>query len=449
MRPTANTRLALLTAVVITMCSCLNKAATNYDTSDVCTIASFSLTTPLADSKTAVAAATFSIDNDSTPGLIINLDSLPYGTRIDSCIPAIIFTKAIAAAVIYNQQGDSAFLTGNDTIDFSTTRRIRVIASDMAHHRDYDVRVLVHAVEPDLYTWEQTATDVYTHPADAQRAFRMDDKICWLVNSPTGQHLYESADGRRWTDRTAELTGLTGQLTFADLTTLNNEAYFSDNDRLYHSADGISWTATDATTLIDGYRMERLLFVLNDALWATFSKDGQRTTASSADGQTWTLRHALPTPFPTNGFTAVTFQSPTRQDQALIIGGISPDGTTLNTRWLTADGQTWINLSSEQTGFGARSGAAAICYDNRLLLIGGNDADNAPVGQPLLCSQDAGLTWYVPDSAHNCMPDNFKARTDASTLLSASGHSFYIIGGQAADGICSDAWAVRLNSIGW
>ena len=64
---------------------------------------------------------------------------------------------------------------------------------------------------------------------------------------------------------------------------------------------------------------------------------------------------------------------------------------------------------------------------------------------PLLESANEGLSWAVPDSASNVLPEGYAARAYQSLILDEEDKRFYLIGGRNSARTFSDVWSVKLN----
>jgi hypothetical protein len=99
--------------------------------------------------------ATYKIEHLSDTGLIYNVDSLRFGTCLDSVIPYITY-KATPGAATYYLPNDTIASTGYDTLNFSQKPiYLYVLASDLKTERWYRIDINVHKVNPYLYVWER------------------------------------------------------------------------------------------------------------------------------------------------------------------------------------------------------------------------------------------------------------------------------------------------------
>ena len=416
--------------------SCLDKEYTTVETSDNATV--LSLTFDENDSIPHLDEAEFIIDNDNN--LIYNKDSLPYQTRIDSVFPSFTFVSTAGAALIVD--GDTVYLTGNDTVDF-TVHPVKLInyASDGIHFKEYDIYVNVHQVEPELFVWTQLCEAVYQHEGSSQKALQKDGAFYVLVSSGLKNNLYVSEDASQWQAHAVE--GLPQNMDFRQALVFNGKFYVASEGKLYASDDASVWNETSHSD----YEFVNLLYVFNDELWAVVRnvQTGAITFAGSRDAQIWMEGVALPEKFPISDYAAFTFESRTGKAKAMVMGGITAEGVVCNTRWCTEDGSLWVDYSVEQPEFGSLSGAAVVYYADRLLMFGGVDANNQLFEGPILESYDEGLHWAAPDTTLNKLPETFAVRTNQSAFV--YGTSIYLFGGRTRTQVFSDMWKGKLNKM--
>jgi hypothetical protein len=119
MIPMKNILLLAVAVATLSLTSCIDGDDTVYETEAArnCQIASFKLS---RDSVPSLAATKFTIDQLS--GLIFNIDSLPYGTVVDTAVCAITFIQSTAVSTVEMRQeatGDTITWKAADSINFS------------------------------------------------------------------------------------------------------------------------------------------------------------------------------------------------------------------------------------------------------------------------------------------------------------------------------------------
>jgi hypothetical protein len=121
----------------------------------------------------------------------------------------------------------------------------------------------------------------------------------------------------------------------------------------------------------------------------------QRDAWSSPDGVTWTREADLPAGFAARGEMASAVSSD--GSTLYLIGGAGVAGTdSIGAEvWATTDGQNWT-LQNAAAPFGSRHRAAALYFNNRLWVLGGQAGAGGATDdykQDAWWSADGGVTW--------------------------------------------------------
>lgn len=437
--------ISLLVIALLTACS--SGTETVEEVSSDATVSSLTFTAN--DSFPGLDDAVFTIEELIDTGLIYNVDSLLFGTRVDSVIPIFRFNYTPATVMLYTPF-DTTVLSGSDTINFTQNpSRLQVIASDQVTEKWYHINVNVHQVDPDLFVWEQMATDIYPAEGAEQKVLGMEDKLYLFVNNGFANTLYTSSNAKVWEQH--PVSGLPQNCQVRNMLQAGGKLYYGQDNILYTSLNGTEWTATDFA--LQGISFSNMLFEFNDSIWAIIEdSNAALQLATSKDGNEWTIRQEVPADFPISDYAALSFTSATNRRRAMIVGGFAQDGTSLNTRWNVEyspdKGYRWKNFSIEQPDFQSLTGVSVVWYNDRFYMFGGVDADNQIGEYTILESLDEGLNWQVPDSASNLLPENYTPRSKTSVTI-GSDNAIYILGGQSRTQIFSDAFRGKLNSIDW
>jgi len=453
-------RLILIFSSVVFLSSCLGTTdVTSYSTNP-----SFSsLTFAANDSIPYLSTAAFTLEYDSQVGdsVIVNLDSLPFNTRIDSVYPTFTFKSSTFAYIIYTNTSDTVHITGTDTIDFSMPMKVRNYAADTTFHRDYVVKVNVHKVEPKLYVWQKINSGIYSHSGGFQKTVLFNDTLFLYVNSGVKNYLYTSVDGYTWNSEI--VTGLPAYNPLRSVVEYSGSLYLTDDDgtNLYYTSDGFTWNKSATAT--SEYIFKSLLYDFNGKLWAvTQSKTDQQYYFRSYDGTTWSnpmSSDVIPQNFPVQDFTALSFSTRNGKPKVLVLGGYLPDNTYSKHSWSSENNTNWFDFSNENHSLDTlAAGASIIAYDNKLLLFGmRNDLERSVA--PLKESTDEGLSWQTPDSVYNYLPDTYNQRSYQSVIVYKpriysksdtkqqieESNRIFIIGGKNGQNIFSDVWTGKLN----
>lgn len=445
--------LSLLTVFFV---SCLDKETGEIKLSSDPTFVS--LTFAENDSIPGLEDAVFTLEyeghyNDS---IIVNLDSLPHLTRIDSVYATFTFKSTSGSYLVQDKADgsgqDTIYFASSDTIDFTLPTVVYNRSSDGTALRSYRIKVNVHQVEPELYVWKELNPQVTTYPEINQKAiyFEPQDLFLFYVGSDTETKVYESADkGVTWTAgaRLNLPAENTASLKLRYMAAYKNQLYVTDNaGKLYRSGDGKMWETAyaNADTLI-----YNLLFPQGDALWGIMRTGNDAfCLGMTADGSHWEYKADLPQywndadrMFPIDDYASLVFKSRVGNPKMMVLGGLNKRGLRNRTTWVSENGVAWEPL--RDGALPALQGMALTQYDDKLLLFGGMGSSGYVT--PLLESKNEGLSWSVPDSAYNVLPEKYPARTYQSVILDESDKRLYLVGGKNMERIYSDVWTVKLN----
>ena len=404
--------------------SCLdqNNSVTYSDDAEITT---FRLYSPSSDS---VYKYYFTINDDECT--IINHDSLPYLTRVDSLYPVLTpyFIKVMLNDSIPYAPKDSVFL------DFTEPVTIEVWSENMKKSKKYTITVNVHQVDPDTFIWEGLKTQIFAEPTVSERVFYLDSTFVFLSVFDSYFNIYFSENAVDWYESNALYPDF-------DLPTLNlrencayndSTIYIYQNGNLYVTSDGIVWQKTAVS------EVSHLLFMMNGTLYAVKDVDGPSIVAYDGQGG-WTKITNVPSGFPVSGYSVLVSLSPSGAERAYILGGVDSDGNFLSSLWSTENGSYWSNLTSGRNQFSPRADALLVQYANGLMLFGGRDESGVLTTQTHMFSKDYGLTWTYPDSKMH-IPSLYAPRYAASGVVSANG-IMYLIGGRGSENTSiQDVW---------
>lgn len=412
------------------------------------------------DSIPKLETAVFSLELDS---IIVNLDSLPYNTRIDSVFPTFVFKSTSACYLIMTDTLgtglDTVQLTGKDTVDFTRVKYVLNFPSlSTATPKKYNIKVNVHTIESELYLWNQLTPSVYSHSGDMQKAVFFNNKFLFFASSGLKNYLYSSPDGEIWSNES-----IVGMPTFAQLRHLvsfkDKLMLAHDDGLIYSSDDGINWSGANPNVAA-GNSVVTILFELEDNLWAVYKQDASNKYyfAISSDGVNWQLKEEIPANFPIVDFASLSFKSRTNKPKAIVLGGYSKSGEILSSVWNVqkdiSNKYVWVNFMDGKKSFEALSGAQLINYDNKLLMFGGQGINGRVIEDGYRESIDEGLSWRKTDSIYNVIKDIdkdviYQSRSNQSVVLDDANHFIYLFGGrsQGTSGVTtySDVWRGKLN----
>lgn len=450
-------RLIFFLSSVILLSSCLGNSTVTTSATD----ASFvSLTFAADDSIPYLSTAVFTLV-DST---IINLDSLPYKTRVDSVYPTFTFKSSAATklkfASGYKFKKDSAWLVGSgkDTIDFRQPITLRNYAADGIAYKNYIVKVNVHQVDPEVYIWKSVSGNLNSINSISQKAIILNDKIFYYQNDGSN-NVTVSNDGYIWASAT--VNGLPANAALNAMLQFNGKLFLLQDGKMYSSGDGLTWTSNVCSPA--NYTYKAILVTLSDSIRALVqSPDQTYRFAGSKDGVNWVINNKVDVPenFPVSDFASIAFNAPTGKAKAVVLSGYSRTNNLLKNNWSTEDGIYWVDFSTaNHTMDSLAIGASLISYDSKLFLFG-SKIDNA--GTFYKVSNDEGLSWQKADSIRNVLPAGYLPRNYQSAVvfkpLQLKGaqpigmqqqilqsNRIFIIGGKSGSTSYSDIWTGKLN----
>ena len=417
------------------------------------------------DSSPNASSAVFTINQ--TDSLIYNVDSLPYGTRVDSLF--LTFTFASSSGFVINDtvpespsysyySSSSNSGSTSQKVDLSKQMKIKNLATDGKSIMTYKLEVRVHKVETYLHVWSELNKNVASSPADNQKALLLNKTFYYFHDYTNSNKLYTSSDAINWADQGA-VSSLPLNAKLRNMQVYNDSLILLHNgNEIYKSVDGKNWKKQ----LVNGdanYDYSALLFSFKDRLWAVAQHKTNKTVriANSFDGVNWTFSEKrIFSNFPIDNFSATRFKPTIGREKVIVTGGISANGEILNTLWsaenrMGVDTLYWVNLQHKTFKFSPIYNTSTTYYGSKMLMLGGAKSHEAVSDTlyQLAQSIDEGLTWTKPDSTINRLPDNFKFRSNVSVIEDEANKTLYVIGGKSATSTLSDVWKVKVNFYGF
>lgn len=412
----------------------------------------------------SVKTAKFTLTNKT----IENLDSLPFGTKIDAVYPTFTFKSTGGTKFFFTKDSkpDSVALTGKDTLDLSVQEmRIRNFASDSKAYIYYNLKVNVHKVQPELYVWKSLGETLEVQNVLNQKTIIRNDSLFYYYNDGITAYVNTSINGMTWKKTT--LTNFPVNTALDDLFLFNGMFYVTqDGYNIYSSLNGIDWTKKT----VSDFKFKSILFNFKNKLWAVVQlNDLNYRFATSSDGSIWEVRAGeLPTNFPVRGFASISMTTRTGKPKVLVLGGYNADDLYVKSNWSSEDGSYWVNFSSSES-VGKHSldslapGASILSYDNKLLLFGAVGTSEQMRGSYYRQSIDEGMSWQVPDTTFNkirfgttskvpgterdtVIYTNAPIRSFQSTVIDNS-HNIYIVGGKKNTALVPEIWKGKLNRL--
>lgn len=415
------------------------------------------------DSSPNASSAVFTINQ--TDNTIFNVDSLPYGTKVDSLYVAFSFgstngfiindtvPEAPTGSYLYNNYTSNSGTTSRH-VDFTNPVKIKNLATDGETFKTYTIELRVHKAETYLHTWTELQKNVAPTASENQKAVLLNDKFYYFFDYGTNNSLFTSTDARYWTNEGA-ITGLPLGAKLRNILVFGDKMMLLHNgNEIYTSTNGTNWTK-EALNADTNYNYQALLFSFKNKVWAVAQHKTDNTIriVSSNDGVNWTFAEKrVFNNFPVDNFAATSFKPAIGREKVIVIGGKDANGNSLSTRWsaeniMGVDTLYWVNLQHKTYRLTPVVDAGIAYYGSKLLMLGGSH-DNNEIGDTIVQlrqSIDQGLTWIKPNVQQNKLPENYTFRTNASIIHDVADKSMYIIGGKSKNGPLSDVWKVKVN----
>lgn len=367
----------------------------------------------------------FSIDQVN--GRIFNADSLPIGTdvrklQVSIGAPSSASSVEIIMPSLYDGRDTVINYLKNptDSINFSRGGvMIRINSSNGEHERVYNVNVNVHKIKADSLQWNTTSRalpSTLSPRATAEKSVKFGEKFYCLTRNSGGQAQISVSTNPLSDQWDIKEVTLPADVLIESLTATADALFILGGDKLYKSADGIDWTATESEgwTWVYGAYGDEILGAQGSS-WALYP--------SGASG-------VIPAAMPVKGTSALwTYTDEWFIDpQAIFVGGITADGKYSGDAW-GFDGTGWGCLSSRGS-LPAAEGISLFPYftyrsgNNKFYIItkhscwialGGKQA-NGTLNTKVYTSLDNGVTWR--EAASNLqLPEAIGPRYGASIIL--------------------------------
>lgn len=464
--------LTLGLAFVAFLSSCLKDDDNDVATTSNATIYSFRF--DAHDSIPGLENVLFTIDQKN--GAIFNQDSLPYGADVTQLHPVFTFYDTPSSWIV----NDTLHWNGSDSLDFSSPVKFSVWSSDKTTRKDYLITVNVHRTDQAAIHWRQTVPTYdpsFSMNAVNKQVFSYQGKL-WMYGVDNSNVVLYWSDDHGLTWNSVQPTGLPASVRLDKIVQFGDKLYtfHSSNGLLYESQDALSWSQTALNTL--NGTIYSLIGVVNGRLSGIVKEPtgGLRFFATTDLNEFEYSARYVPNGFPLLFNARTKFETRTgvetlvtglgygveynrRNNEFLYEGGSKADVWT-NILWSSTDGVNWANLTFEQpinditpnewdalrdstTFFGKRLGCAMFAYDHKLYLTGGLPYLSINCLSDLCVSDDGGITWSkVSDNA--ALPENYRARMNASALVDAFGEITIYGGGTLLESY-ADFWRGKIG----
>lgn len=424
---------------------------------------------------TSLDSVFFTIDADR--GLIYNADSLPMGTRIDSLKVTMSFSSGVGTAVFkvldaQNNTTDVEYSTSSsEAIDFRYGVKLVVTSYDGTKVRNYDVKVNVHAQEPDSISWPMSARRNLPAAADdnyAQGTARLGDTYVNVIHNNAGYFVSRASKLAGPWDSKAVNWGF--EPNPASLMTAGEKLYVLDvNGNLYESADADTWVATgEQWSHILGAYQGRVMGITAEPY--RIDEYPRRASFSLVEA---------PAGFPVKGTSQMLLVSNdwSVAPQGVLVGGVDAQGKTSSAVW-AYDGTRWAKMGNSDGTLPALDSPTMFSYVTypkvsksslktskvtTWMVMGGKLADGT-FNRTTYLSTNQGITWTKAGnslSIPEAIPSFYGAQAfvENTTMKSSQARRrvaqavnewecpyIYLIGGYGSNGqLLNNVWCGVLN----
>lgn len=392
------------------------------------------------DVLTSLDSVHFTVDYDR--GLIYNADSLPVGTDISALKVTVSFLNQVSSAMFSitdaTIQADTTIeytSSMSQELDFTGKTILTVTSADLQRVKEYEVKVLVHKVNPDLLVWPlawRRDLPEYSSSAIGHKAVKQGDLYRIMVYNGTDCHLLTAASPAEgtWDKKTVSLPFAPQVPTF---TATDEALYVLDTDgELYTSPDGQLWTSCGVIwhNVLGAYddRVLGIVAAPDGYYHDEYPRSADFTAARVEDG--FPVSHSSDM-IQTDNTWAVS-------QQAIIVGGVDANGKMLSDVW-GFDGKQWGKINNIHTealpaiadatlfsyySYKALSGVRRYAPQQTWFVMGGR-LDDGTLNSTIYLSNTQGITWFEADSTMtqpSHMPKFFGAQAFVNVeTLTASG----------------------------
>ena len=435
--------------------SCLDSDVVEYEFSSDASITAFSIADSIITSYPAVVKGkdttlTFSVVGAKYPfvinqkeGLIYNPDSLPVGTDISKVVVNI---TADTKGIYIVAEKDSIW-EDTDSLNFEKPIQFKVMSEMGAFGRNYTAKINVHQLVPDSLSWTKLGSN-FSKNIQKQKAVYANKNIYVFATNESGISMTQTMNGSEWSELTA--TDLPAEANYASVMAWGNMFYILVGNELYTSVDGIAWNKVETEQ-----RFSHLLANIHtDYNQKLIGIDTENYYLESEDGITWIRNEEMPSEFPTNNVSSVSFALKTNEkiSKIVLMGHDDLDTDTTTTIWtqLSTEG-SWTELTLENRTYACPKleNQGMILYNNNLYTFGGSGQFKGAIDAfcRFYVSEDDGISWEAITTQF-MFPSAFKALYEAS-----EGDYSYIVDDQQFIWFMwsqtGEVWRGRLNKLGF
>ncbi|MBQ2858162.1 MAG: hypothetical protein IJE78_13790 [Bacteroidaceae bacterium] len=446
-----------LLIVACNITSCLDSDRIEYEFSSNSSITAFSITDSIVTYypavvngkdttlSTAVVGTNYSFTINQNEGLIYNPDSLPVGTDISKVVVNI---TADTKGIYIVAEKDSLW-EETDSLNFEKPVQFKVLAENGAFGRIYTAQINVHKQDPDKLGWQKLESN-FASNIEKQKAVYLNNYI-YVFAIQEGQAVVtktSTANGSIWSEPIRIDTPSEADITSA--MAWGNQLYILANHELYTSQDGFVWNKIETTTNIQ----QLIANVSSDNTQRMIGVDTDNHYIASQDGSNWEQHGEMPTGFPTNNLSYVSYALETNKDihRIIVMGDNESASDSTVVVWTQLDSEDyWTDLISSENSHACPKleNMSMIRYNNQLYVFGGSGQNNESIKpfSTMYVSKDNGIAWQTaPEKI--AFPEEFQAKYEESdgnySCIVDENQSIWMMWSQSGE-----VWKGRINRLGF
>lgn len=350
----------------------------------------------------------FTVDYDN--GLIYNADSLPVGTDISALKVTIDFLNTVNSAIFNitgaTVQADTAInytTSMTNSLDFTGRTVLTVTSQDKSQVKDYEVKVLVHKVNPDTLIWNESwRRDLpgYRYTAIGHKVVKQGD-VYRVLNYNGYESFLFTASTPNQIEWSKESVTLPFVPQVQSLVATDDALYMLDTDGvLYTSTDGHEWTSCGVTWhSVLGTYDDRVLGIIHgdDGYYHDEYPHSYNFTPSAVEDG-FPVSHSSGMILTDNKWTI--------SQQAMVVGGLDSNGKALSDVW-GYDGNSWGKINNIHSNvipaltdatlfayytYKSAKGVRRYVRQETWYLMGGKKADGT-LNDKIYLSDTQGISW--------------------------------------------------------
>ena len=453
---------SILRTFAMAMIVCLTAASCFGDkdevaTDEYCYISSFSLGMMKREVHTTTAegmdslyhvtysGAPFAMSIDQKKLFIQNLDSLPYGSRVDA-LPVKVGYQGI---LVYKQADDEDWHTfsDKDSLNFTKPVEFKVYSSSSLSERTYTVKVNVHQVNGETFQWTQLKDDEALAELTDRRLVTLTDKLVMMARKADGTlacAMRPTFPESQW--NVASTTGTDKADPQTLQVTIGGTLLMSTTEgAILQSQNGLDWT--ELTPAQEGRRLVGAslnhIYALTQGVLQCTGDGGSTWTDNTLDEDVSRL--------PQSNLSISFFHQDSGYDRLVLVGNSTAETDQNAAVWTKA----WRGHANEPTAqwmyYTHSADNNRLCpqmdplytfpYGEGMIALGGKSLKgNYKALQTILQSPDYGLTWHASTSFST--PTDLQGTTESFAVAVDQDSYIWIVCGK-------QTWRGRLNKLGF